>query len=70
MKRVICDTCRTEAEPDTFGTAPEGWVDITFRLHRFEPTQNYCSAKCALEALAKRKQALEELVLADESVAL
>lgn len=51
MKRVICDTCRKEGEPDQYGSAPEGWIDLMVRSRQYNP-KNYCSAECATQALA------------------
>lgn len=51
MKRVICDQCRVETEPDQHGFAPYGsdWLSVTNR--KDYKSQDFCSPKCALVAL-------------------
>jgi hypothetical protein len=51
MKRVICDQCRAEVEPDAYGIAPNGWLAITVR--GIYPAADYCSKACAIVALTE-----------------
>lgn len=59
MKRVICDQCRTELEPDTYGGAPLGsnWIEMNVRDGKFS-RHDFCSTRCAIAALEKREAEL------------
>jgi len=50
MKRVICDQCKTEVEPDHYGLAPRGWLSVSQR-GSIEPSQDFCSPICAVKKL-------------------
>lgn len=52
MKRVICDQCRAEVEPDGYGFAPEGWLSVSKRGKAYLPPADYCSNTCAIAALS------------------
>jgi len=60
MKRVICDTCRKELEPDTNGLAPwgSGWVEVLIRDGAYG-RQDYCSKACAVTALSLRPATID-----------
>ena len=51
MKRIICDRCGTQTEPDPYGSAPVGssWLSLTWR--KDYKTADFCSPACALSAL-------------------
>ena len=53
MKRVICDQCKKETEPDTYGLAPRGggWVTVSLRDEGHKPSLDFCSKACAVAAL-------------------
>lgn len=52
MKRVICDTCGAQTEPDAYGFAPSGseWISVSRR--KVFTNQDFCSAACAITALS------------------
>lgn len=52
MKRVICDTCRKEVEPDSYGVAPNGWFAIQERgNYNSGGNADYCSKLCVIDAM-------------------
>lgn len=48
MKRVICDQCRKEVEPNPYGLAPDGWLTVETR-GKFH-SKDFCSEKCLVYA--------------------
>lgn len=56
MRRVICDSCKKETEPDPHGFAPfgSGWIEISVRDGKFTRT-DYCSPACAITALQQQE---------------
>jgi hypothetical protein len=52
MKAVICDGCGVQAKPqDAYGTAPIGWVNLQVCSAPYEGPKDFCSKRCALQAL-------------------
>ena len=54
MKRVICDQCKKETEPDHYGMAPsgQGWISVTLRDDLVRNPLDFCSKACAVAALS------------------
>jgi hypothetical protein len=68
MKRVICNQCRAEAAPDTFGVAPKGWVVVSVRGDYSENgNADYCSKACAVAALSTEPPAVAPTPAATEA---
>jgi hypothetical protein len=63
MKRVICDTCGTQTEPDPYGFAPHGsdWLSISVRKGN-NHTIDCCSSACAVAAIERLAPAPVALV--------
>lgn len=49
MKRVICDQCRKEEEPDHYGLAPKGWFTVDVRGD-LRASRDLCSKACLVAA--------------------
>ena len=55
MKAVICDGCGVQGkQQDSYGTAPIGWVNLHVRSAKYEGPKDFCSVRCAQQALALR----------------
>ena len=54
MKRVICDTCGTQTEPDAYGMAPHGSGWLTINWRKDFKSGDFCSDPCATKALEAR----------------
>lgn len=50
MKRIICDHCRAEVEPDNYGSAPLGWISVTRRETQYL-SKDFCTPTCAIEGV-------------------
>ncbi len=68
MKRVTCDACGTTVAPDSYGSAPLGWVQISLRTQKYTPAADYCSLTCAEQGLRAQAEAEREAALQAEVV--
>lgn len=52
MKRIICNTCRKEVEPNLYGFAPTGWLTVNRRTEGpYREPEDYCSNPCAVTGI-------------------
>jgi hypothetical protein len=48
MKHIICDQCRVEVAPDSYGLAPAGWITVRWVWPPFVDPADLCSPVCAV----------------------